>query len=85
MTDPANHVWSLWERAQAAPAERARAQIKAMSKATETEFTPLPVQPRHQLGAFSLDAPRRPRHQSARSASIDMLLDHLGVRPRGAK
>jgi hypothetical protein len=78
-------AWGLRDRARARQEDRARDQIRAMSTEPVREFSPLqetmPVVPAS-VSSFRLDAPRRPRDQSARSKSVDTLLDRLGI-PRG--
>ena len=84
--------WREWDpalrgtrdRVHAKREEETRRKVKALTSEPDREFRPLPVQLEHMLGAFSLDGRPSYRHQSARSKSIDMLLDRLGVpsRPR---
>jgi hypothetical protein len=80
LDDYPRHLWGTRDRAQAKREELARAQVKAM-RTPAREFAPLPG-PVSDWSGFSLDVPRRPRHQSSRSKSIDLMLDRLGVRPR---
>ena len=71
------------DRARSRRQERARAEIKAMTTHAPSAFEPLAetVEPiPASVSSFKLDPPLRPRDQSARSKSIDALLNRLRSR-----
>jgi hypothetical protein len=81
--DYPSYLASVRERAQAQRQERARAELRALTSHRPGEFQPLaqtvPPVPAS-VTDFRLDPPRAPRHQSARSKSVDGLLKQVGIR-----
>jgi hypothetical protein len=71
------HCGARWGEAGCGTCPRCLEQATRAARLSSIE--PLPVQPQHVLSSFSLHSPPQRRGQSARSKSIDAVLEHLGL------